>query len=140
RCHRSWDSLAVSEAYEPLKRWPARRTTETFPGRRRSSALRMYRLSMADIGDSCRSWSDPIGCPPSEWPTTKKIPIRRRQPLSFEAPWGGMRSIYETMGGADAVLALAEAWHGRCLADPILSHPFAREIHPQHTERLAAYW
>ena len=49
-------------------------------------------------------------------------------------------TIYEAMGGADALLALAEAWHGRCLADPILAHPFEGEIHPQHTERLAAYW
>lgn len=53
---------------------------------------------------------------------------------------GDMRTIYEAMGGADAVLALAEAWHARCLADPILSHPFEGEIHPQHSERLAAYW
>ncbi|MDX1467867.1 MAG: group II truncated hemoglobin [Acidimicrobiia bacterium] len=51
-----------------------------------------------------------------------------------------MRTIYEAMGGADAVLALAGAWHERCLADPILSHAFEHGIHPQHTERLAAYW
>lgn len=44
------------------------------------------------------------------------------------------------MGGADAVRALAEAWHKRCLADPILAHPFERGVHPQHTERLASYW
>ena len=50
------------------------------------------------------------------------------------------RSIYEAMGGADALLALAEAWHRRCLADPILSHAFDGGIHPEHTERLAAYW
>ena len=50
------------------------------------------------------------------------------------------RTIYEVMGGPDALLALAEAWHKRCLADPILAHPFAGGIHPQHTERLAAYW
>lgn len=49
-------------------------------------------------------------------------------------------TIYEAMGGADAVLALAEAWHRRCLADPILAHPFEHGVHPQHTERLAAYW
>jgi hemoglobin len=49
-------------------------------------------------------------------------------------------TIYEAMGGADALLALAEAWHTRCLADPILAHPFEGGIHPQHTERLAAYW
>jgi truncated hemoglobin YjbI len=49
-------------------------------------------------------------------------------------------TIYEAMGGEHAVLALAEAWHGRCLDDPILSHPFERGIDPHHTERLAAYW
>lgn len=50
------------------------------------------------------------------------------------------RTIYEVMGGTEALHALAEAWHKRCLADPILSHAFERGIHPQHTERLAAYW
>lgn len=50
------------------------------------------------------------------------------------------RTIYEVMGGADTLLALAEAWHERCLADPILAHAFEGEIHPQHTARLAAYW
>ncbi len=49
-------------------------------------------------------------------------------------------SIYEAMGGAQAVAALAEAWHRRCLADSILAHPFEGGVHPQHTERLAAYW
>ena len=49
-------------------------------------------------------------------------------------------TIYEAMGGADAVLALAHAWHKRCLADPILAHPFEHGVHPQHAERLAAYW
>ena len=48
-------------------------------------------------------------------------------------------TIYEAMGGADAVLALAEAWHRRCLADPILAHPFEGGVHPEHTQRLAAY-
>lgn len=49
-------------------------------------------------------------------------------------------TIYEAMGGADAVLALAEAWHARCLADPILAHPFEGGVHPHHTRRLADYW
>ena len=38
------------------------------------------------------------------------------------------------------MLALAAAWHARCLADPILAHPFEGGVHPHHTERLAAYW
>ena len=49
-------------------------------------------------------------------------------------------TIYEAMGGADAMLALAEAWHRRCLADAVLAHPFEHGVHAQHTERLAAYW
>jgi truncated hemoglobin YjbI len=49
-------------------------------------------------------------------------------------------TIYEAMGGGDTVLALAEAWHRRCLADPVLAHPFEGGIHPEHTRRLAAYW
>ncbi|HET9060212.1 MAG TPA: hypothetical protein VFN61_09850 [Acidimicrobiales bacterium] len=49
-------------------------------------------------------------------------------------------TIYEAMGGADALLALAEAWHRRCLADPVLAHAFEGGVHPQHMQRLAAYW
>ena len=49
-------------------------------------------------------------------------------------------TIYDAMGGADAVLAVAEAWHRRCLADPVLAHPFEGGVHPQHTKRLAAYF
>jgi len=35
---------------------------------------------------------------------------------------------------------LARAWHARCLADPVVSHAFSHRHHPQHSERLAAYW
>jgi hemoglobin len=44
------------------------------------------------------------------------------------------------MGGTDGVLALAGAWHARVLADEIVSHAFSHGYHPEHTERLAAYW
>src|SRR3954447_5247000 len=49
-------------------------------------------------------------------------------------------SVYEAAGGASAFLALATAHHTRCLADPVLEHPFSHGTHPQHVERLAAYW
>ena len=49
-------------------------------------------------------------------------------------------TIYEAVGGRDALVALAHAWHTRCLADPVVSHAFSHGYHPQHTERLAAYW
>ena len=50
------------------------------------------------------------------------------------------QTIFEVAGGRQAFLALAHAWHARCLADPIVSHAFSHGFHPQHSERLAAYW
>ncbi len=38
------------------------------------------------------------------------------------------------------MLRLAEAWHARVLADEIVSHAFSHGYHPQHSERLSAYW
>ena len=50
-------------------------------------------------------------------------------------------TLYEFAGGEEAFLALARAHHARCLADPVLNHPFSHPgQHPQHVERLAAYW
>jgi Truncated hemoglobins len=50
-------------------------------------------------------------------------------------------TLFEFAGGEAAFLALAKAHHARCLADPELNHPFSHDDqHPQHVERLAAYW
>ena len=50
-------------------------------------------------------------------------------------------TLFEYAGGEPAFLALARAHHARCLADPELNHPFSHPgQHPQHVERLAAYW
>jgi hemoglobin len=49
-------------------------------------------------------------------------------------------TIYEAAGGRRAFIALAHAWHARCLADPIVSHAFSHGYRPKHSERLAAYW
>ena len=49
-------------------------------------------------------------------------------------------SIFQAAGGVPAFVRLAAAHHQRCLADPVLSHPFSHPGHPQHIERLAAYW
>ena len=51
-----------------------------------------------------------------------------------------MQTIYEAMGGDEGVLKLASAWHARVLEDEVVSHAFSHGFHPQHTERLAAYW
>lgn len=50
------------------------------------------------------------------------------------------QTIYEAAGGRQAFIELAHAWHARCLADPVVSHAFSHGYHPQHIERLAAYW
>ena len=49
-------------------------------------------------------------------------------------------SLYDFAGGAPAFERLAAAHHQRCLDDPVLNHPFSHPGHPQHVERLAAYW
>lgn len=49
-------------------------------------------------------------------------------------------SIYDAAGGGSAFLALAAAHHARCLADPVLEHPFSHGVRSDHVERLAAYW
>ena len=51
-----------------------------------------------------------------------------------------MQTVYEAAGGTDGIRRLAHAWHARVLADDEVSHPFRHGIHPEHTERLAAYW
>jgi hemoglobin len=51
-----------------------------------------------------------------------------------------MESIYTAAGGDEGLMRLADAWHARVLADEVVSHAFSHGFHPQHTERLAAYW
>ena len=51
-----------------------------------------------------------------------------------------MRSVYEAAGGLEGLQRLAAAWHERVLADEVVSHAFSHGFHPEHTERLAAYW
>jgi hemoglobin len=51
-----------------------------------------------------------------------------------------MESVYEAAGGGEGMLRLARAWHSRVIADEIVSHAFSHGFHPQHDQRLAAYW
>jgi len=58
--------------------------------------------------------------------------------MNYSAP---RPTLFDFAGGEAAFLALAQAHHARCLADPELNHPFSHPgQHPQHVERLAAYW
>jgi hemoglobin len=49
-------------------------------------------------------------------------------------------TLFEALGGAEGVLRLARAWHEQVMRDEIVAHAFSHGFHPQHTERLAAYW
>ena len=49
-------------------------------------------------------------------------------------------TLFQAIGGAAGVLRLAHAWHQCVLSDPVVAHAFSHGFHPQHTERLAAYW
>jgi hemoglobin len=49
-------------------------------------------------------------------------------------------TLYEAAGGAPAMRALAADFHARCLADPVLEHPFSHTGNPEHVQRLADYW
>jgi hemoglobin len=51
-----------------------------------------------------------------------------------------MQTLFEAAGGEAGLVRLAAAWHERVLADPVVSHAFSHGFHPDHTERLAAYW
>ncbi len=51
-----------------------------------------------------------------------------------------MQTVYEAVGGDNGLLSLASAWHARVMADEVVAHAFSHGYHPQHTERLAAYW
>lgn len=50
------------------------------------------------------------------------------------------RSVFEAAGGSAGLHGLAAAWHRRVMADEVVSHAFSHGFHPQHVERLAAYW
>jgi hemoglobin len=51
-----------------------------------------------------------------------------------------VQSVYEAAGGDEGILKLARAWQVRVMNDEVVSHAFSHGYHPQHTERLAAYW
>ena len=51
-----------------------------------------------------------------------------------------MQSLFEAAGGDEGLLRLAGAWHARVMADEVVSHAFSHGFHPQHNQRLAAYW
>jgi hemoglobin len=51
-----------------------------------------------------------------------------------------MQTVFEAAGGMDGLRRLAEAWHRRVMTDDVVGHAFSHGFHPQHVERLAAYW
>lgn len=54
--------------------------------------------------------------------------------------YGRMQTLFEAAGGMNGMRRLAEAWHRRVMADEVVAHAFSHGFHPEHVERLAAYW
>jgi hemoglobin len=78
---------------------------------------------------SSRSASTDTRCPTS---------TVERRPVQYDPP--KVRTLYEAAGGYEGLLRLARAWHDRVMADEVVSHAFSHGFHPEHSERLAAYW
>ncbi len=51
-----------------------------------------------------------------------------------------MQTLFEAAGGMEGLRRLASAWHHRVMEDEVVSHAFSHGFHPEHVERLAAYW
>jgi hemoglobin len=51
-----------------------------------------------------------------------------------------MQTVFEAAGGEQGLLRLARAWHARVVADEVVGHAFSHGFHPEHSQRLAAYW
>jgi len=51
-----------------------------------------------------------------------------------------MQTVFEAAGDNEGLRRLAYAWHKRVMADDVVAHAFSHGFHPQHVERLAAYW
>jgi hemoglobin len=83
-----------------------------------------------------------IGVIPSSRVVLVGRPARRRKLIGPAQVWHPltMQSVYEAAGRSEGLLRLAAAWHSRVMADETVSHAFSHGFHPQHTERLAAYW
>ena len=48
--------------------------------------------------------------------------------------------MFDAVGGDAGLVRLASAWHARVIADDVVAHAFSHGYHPDHTQRLAAYW
>src|SRR5262245_7966992 len=86
--------------------------------------------------DSVQSQSKPPESPVVQWlliPFFKMLHNTGMYPANIQ-------TLYEAAGGMEGLRKLAHAWHTRVLADEVVSHAFSHGYHPQHTERLAAYW
>jgi hemoglobin len=87
-----------------------------------------------------RTWRG-LPSPGATSPATSLISFDSRVRVCNAACHSGhVQTLYERVGGADGLLRLASAWHARVMADDVVSHAFSHGFHPEHTERLAAYW
>jgi hemoglobin len=51
-----------------------------------------------------------------------------------------MQTVYQAVGEFEGLCRLARAWHERVMQDDVVAHAFSHGFHPDHVQRLAAYW
>ena len=79
------------------------------------------------------------GCrPPALWWVPAPVRQGEQCPCGL-ALWRYAERV-RSCGRQRGLRRLAGAWHRRVMADEIVSHAFSHGFHPEHTERLAAYW
>ena len=96
-------------------------------------APRLDGKSTNTIDHSLPAFPEPMfPCRPAR-PSRAASRIRIYDPRSVQ-------TVYDAAGGYQGLLRLARAWHAKVMADEVVSHAFSHGFHPQHSERLAAYW
>ena len=99
------------------------------PGHRTITGA-LIRLDVASVGQCLEGSRRGHPCPARLNPKTDSRACHNAR----------MESVYEAVGGIDGLRRLAGAWHKRVIADEVVGHAFSHGFHPDHTERLAAYW
>jgi hemoglobin len=84
-------------------------------------------VALSETAEAATAMSAPLAA----WDGQRRI---------FEYDRWGVQTVYEAAGCYEGLLRLARAWHARVIADEVVSHAFSHGFHPEHSERLAAYW
>jgi hemoglobin len=110
-----------------------------------SHALTFGRDSEDQISNTCARSAQGRGTLESRVWTNRLTGASRCRTIALQRDgmirhYGCVQTVFEAAGGMDGLRRLAGAWHRRVMADDVVGHAFSHGFHPEHVERLAAYW